>query len=127
MKSKLIGVLICGIAMAMVLSTGVIVQAGAATGAIKRGGTVNVGLVNILWSNLDPATDTVEATHTEIMDAIYGELFEAGPGGTFINDLASGYSWSNNHKTFNITIRRGVEFQDGTPFTAAAVAANFNR
>jgi peptide/nickel transport system substrate-binding protein len=127
MKSKLIGGLICGIAMAMVLSTGVIVQAGAATGAVKRGGTVNVGLVNILWSNLDPATDTVEATHTEIMDAIYGELFEAGPGGTFSNDLASGFSWSNNHKTFNITIRRGVEFQDGTPFTAAAVAANFNR
>jgi peptide/nickel transport system substrate-binding protein len=127
MKSKLITGLICGIAMAMVLSTGVIGQAGAATGAVKRGGTVNVGLVNILWSNLDPATDTVEATHTEIMDAIYGELFEAGPGGTFINDLASGYSWSNNHKTFNITIRRGVKFQDGNPFTAAAVAANFNR
>ena len=81
MKSKLISGLICGIALAMVLSTGVIVQAGAATGAVKRGGVVNVGLSNILWSNLDPATDTVEATHTEIMDAIYGELFEQGPGG----------------------------------------------
>ena len=127
MKSKLISGLICGIALAMVLSTGVIVQAGAATGAVKRGGVVNVGLSNILWSNLDPATDTVEATHTEIMDAIYGELFEQGPGGTFIDDLASGYSWSKNHLAFTIDVRKGAKFQDGTPFTAAAVAANFNR
>ena len=127
MKSRLMAALICVAAMVMGLSGSVISQAGASTSAVKHGGTVNVGLVNILWSNLDPATDTVEATHEVIMNSIYGELFQPGPNGTFINDLASGYSWANNHKTFIIDIRRGVKFQDGSPFNAAAVAANFNR
>jgi hypothetical protein len=33
------------------------------------------------------------------MDAIYGELFELGPKGKIINDLATGYSFSNDAKS----------------------------
>jgi peptide/nickel transport system substrate-binding protein len=40
--------------------------------------------------------------------------------------LATAYAWSNNNKTLTFTIRSGVKFSDGTPFSAADVAYSFN-
>jgi peptide/nickel transport system substrate-binding protein len=78
------------------------------------------------WTALDPARNSVEIDGP-IMSAIYGELFEAGPGGTVVPDEAQGYSFSDNNLQFNITIRHGEKFSDGTAFNAAAVAASLNR
>ena len=61
------------------------------------------------------------------MDAIFGELFELGPKGKIIPDLATGYSFSNGAKTITITLRQGVKFTDGTPFNADAVVWNIKR
>jgi len=36
--------------------------------------------------------------------------------------LATAYAWSNNNKTLTFTIRSGVKWTDGTPFSAADVA-----
>ena len=40
--------------------------------------------------------------------------------------LASAYAWSNNNKTLTFTIRSGVKWTDGQPFSAADVAYTFN-
>ena len=40
--------------------------------------------------------------------------------------LATGSAWSNNNKTLTFTIRSGVKWNDGTPFTANDVAYTFN-
>jgi peptide/nickel transport system substrate-binding protein len=40
--------------------------------------------------------------------------------------LASAYAWSNGNKTLTFTIRSGVKWTDGKPFTAADVAYTFN-
>ena len=40
--------------------------------------------------------------------------------------LASAYAWSNNDKTLTFTIRSGVKWTDGKPFSAADVAYTFN-
>src|SRR5262245_51015171 len=49
---------------------------------------------------------------------------------TFVNQLksgattswlASGYAWSNHNRTLTFTIRSGVKWSDGTPFSAADV------
>jgi len=40
--------------------------------------------------------------------------------------LATAYAWSNNNKTLTFTIRSGVKWTDGTPFSAADVAYTFN-
>jgi len=40
--------------------------------------------------------------------------------------LASASRWSNGYKTLTFTIRRGVTWSDGKPFTAADVAYTFN-
>ena len=61
------------------------------------------------------------------MDAIFGELFELGPKGKIIHDLATGYNFSNGGKSITITLRQGVKFTDGTPFNADAVVWNLQR
>jgi peptide/nickel transport system substrate-binding protein len=40
--------------------------------------------------------------------------------------LATAYAWSNNNKTLTFTIRSGVKWTDGQPFSAADVAYTFN-
>jgi len=54
---------------------------------------------------------------------------------TFVNGLKSGqttswlaksYAWSNQNKTLAVTIRPGVKWSDGKPFTAADVLYTFN-
>jgi peptide/nickel transport system substrate-binding protein len=40
--------------------------------------------------------------------------------------LASAYKWSNGNKTLTFTIRNGVKWSDGKPFSAADVVFSFN-
>ncbi|MBO0894793.1 MAG: ABC transporter substrate-binding protein, partial [Acidimicrobiales bacterium] len=79
------------------------------------------------WNGLDPPTNTNSAADVSMLSAIYGQLFEQGPGGKIIPDLASGYKIANGGTTVNINIRPGVTFTDGTPFNAAAVVFNIKR
>ena len=80
------------------------------------------------WTpGFDPATSTDALAIGSVMDAIYGELFEVGTHNRGINDLASGYAFSNGNRTLTIQIRKGVRFTDGTPFNAAAVVFNIKR
>ena len=40
--------------------------------------------------------------------------------------LATGYAWSNSGKTLTLTIRSGVKWNDGKPFSASDVAYTFD-
>ena len=105
--------------------------AQAATGAPKAGGSLTVlewtGFAGDWPAGLDPATNINGAADQSQMDAIFGELFELGPKGAIIPDLATGYSISNGGKTITLNIRQGVTFTDGTAFNAAAVVWNIQR
>jgi peptide/nickel transport system substrate-binding protein len=85
------------------------------------------GLTGAWPTGLDPATDASGSANQSYLDAIYGNLFELGPDGATIPDLATGYTISPDDKTVTIHLRHGVTFSDGTPFNAAAVAFNFKR
>ena len=106
-------------------------NAPASSSAPKAGGSLTVlegaGFAGDWPAGLDPATNINGAADQSYMDAIYGELFELGPKGKIINDLATGYSFSNDAKTITITLRQGVKFTDGTPFNADAVVWNIKR
>lgn len=78
-------------------------------------------------AGLDPATNIDGAADQDYMDAIYGQLFELGTGGKIIDDLATGYSFSDGGKAVTIDLRHGVTFTDGTPFNASAVVWNIKR
>jgi peptide/nickel transport system substrate-binding protein len=97
---------------------------------VKSGGSITVlestGYSGA-WSTLDPAQNKEGAATQDFMTAIYGQLFELGPGGKIIPDLATGYTFSPDAKTVTITLRQGVKFTDGTPFNAQAVYYNWER
>jgi peptide/nickel transport system substrate-binding protein len=103
---------------------------GVASGKPVPGGSLTVleGPLTGTWpAGLDPGTNTTGIFDQSYMDAIYGELFELGPNGTTIPDLATGYKVLDKGLTVQISLRPGVTFSDGTPFNAAAVKYNFER
>ncbi len=59
---------------------------------------------------------------------VYEPLTFSDPlkSGATTNWLASGYSWSDHNKVLTFTIRPGVKWSDGTPFSAADVAFTFD-
>jgi peptide/nickel transport system substrate-binding protein len=108
-----------------------VVAAGPPTASAATGG----GSLNVLenasfegsWAGLDPATNTNDAADENMMDAIYGGLFEQGNDNKIIPDLAAGYAFSDGGLTFTISLRPNVKFTDGTPFDAQAVVYNIER
>src|SRR5215468_6335298 len=98
---------------------------------VKHGGSITVleskGYAGDYASGLDPATDPSSIPNQDMMEAIYGQLFELGANGQAIPDLATGYTFSPDAKDVTITLRQGVKFSDGTPFNAQAVSYNWYR
>ncbi len=65
---------------------------------------------------------------TMVSTQLYNTLTRAQPGKVEIEpDLATGWSTSPNGLVWTFKLRRGVTFQDGTPFTAEAVKFNIDR
>lgn len=63
-----------------------------------------------------------------VQDFIYEPLvvFNALQGGTPHYRLAESYAYSEDQKSLTFTLRQGVTWSDGTPFTAHDVAFSFN-
>lgn len=94
-------------------------------GAVSSGGSVTMLISSDLtWSTLDPLKATSE--QWDMLNAIYGGLFQPGPNGP-VPDLATGYKVTGKGKTVTLFLRKGVTFQDGTPFDSSAVAYNLRR
>jgi peptide/nickel transport system substrate-binding protein len=97
----------------------------------KAGGTITVlegdGYSGDWPYGFDPATDVTGSANQDFFDAVYGQLFDLGPGGKVEPDLATGYKISPNAETVTVTLRQGVKFSDGTPFNAQAVYFNWMR
>jgi peptide/nickel transport system substrate-binding protein len=63
-----------------------------------------------------------------VVDQIFEGLVGLKPGTTVITPkLALSWKASKNGLTWSFALRKGVVFQDGTPFNAQAVCANFDR
>jgi peptide/nickel transport system substrate-binding protein len=102
-----------------------------AAGGAGSGGSLtvllNTGFEGAWPAGLDPATDTNGLANQDMMTSIFGHLFELGPNGKIIDDLATGYRYTNGGKEIDMTIRNGVKFSNGDHFTAAMVARNIIR
>jgi peptide/nickel transport system substrate-binding protein len=112
-------------------STSASSSSSAAAGPQNAGGSLTVlessGFAGDWPTGLDPATNTNGAADQSQMNSIFGELWELQSNGKLTPDLATGYKFSNGGATITVNLRQGVKFSDGTPFNAAAVAANWNR
>jgi peptide/nickel transport system substrate-binding protein len=60
---------------------------------------------------------------------IFGTLFDPPekPGGDPVPDLATDFTYNDDFTSLTVNLRKGVTFQDGTPFDADAVAFNVLR
>src|SRR6266436_3926455 len=63
-----------------------------------------------------------------VVDQIFQGLVGLKPGSTAVTPLlATSWTASKNGLKWTFQLRKGVKFQDNTPFNAAAVCFNFNR
>lgn len=79
------------------------------------------------WSVLDPLPDTTAGEHWDFYNSIYGMLFQPGPKGKILPDIAQSWKTSDHGLQFDIMLRHGVSFSDGTPLNADAVVFNLQR
>src|SRR5262245_36957845 len=102
----------------------------AAPPKIENGGTVVVGMLNSIPGNLDPdrPSGATGVANNEIWNAMCETLYDDDSHGNTVPLLASGpMTISKDTLTMTIPLRKGIRFNDGTPFDARAVAATFNR
>lgn len=77
-------------------------------------------------SSLDPhnLSDTLSISATR---AMYENLVMFDSDMKIVGQLAENYEISEDSLTYTFHLRKGIKFQDGTDFNAAAVKANFDR
>jgi peptide/nickel transport system substrate-binding protein len=87
--------------------------------------TLRIGLAE------DP--DTLDPTLSRtlvariVLVAMCDKLFDVGPTLEIVPQLATDYAWSDDNKTLTLALRRGVTFQNGETFDAAAVKFSLER
>ena len=112
------------ITFAAVVALGAAVWAG--FGAAAGGSSVTISNEQgTTWTcGFNPFNSSVQFLS---IGTVYEELvFVNGlKSGATTNWLASAYKWSNNNKTLAFTIRSGVKWSDGQPFSAADVLYTF--
>jgi len=62
-----------------------------------------------------------------VFASICDKLFDITPDLKIVGQLASSYKWVDDNKGLLITIKTGVQFQDGEPLNAAAVKFSLER
>ncbi len=121
-----IGVLTTALAcMALGIVTSVgLGAASAASPPLVLEGNTGVTFTN----NFNPYDSTSFCKEEAVCSLVYEPLFmfDTIKAGTTYPWLATAYAWSNGGKTLTFTIRTGVKWSNGTPFTPADVAATFN-
>jgi peptide/nickel transport system substrate-binding protein len=76
------------------------------------------------WTGFD-ASDTT--SFSEFGPWVLGTLFDYGPKGSLIPDLATGYKLTDGGLTLTITLRPGLTFSNGDPLNASVVATSYER
>jgi peptide/nickel transport system substrate-binding protein len=122
-RSALAGIcLVCVVLLALAGCGG----GGSTTGGSTpvTGGTLNVGIDSDL-KTLDPILSSA-LVERQILLNIYDTLFTVDANNVIQPGLATSSTY-NSPTQLVLTLRSGVQFQDGTPFNADAVVFNINR
>ncbi len=99
--------------------------AGVSAQGVRRGGTLRVAL-NADPPTLDPHLSGA-AVDRQVYQNLFDKLMDTDENLTIIPMLATSWMVSPDGRTVTLKLRSGVRFHDGTPFTAEAVKANFDR
>jgi peptide/nickel transport system substrate-binding protein len=94
--------------------------------AARASNTLTVGIYD------EPDTLDPEVTGNRASYSIDRQVFDtlivrSDKTKAFMPSLATSWSFTPDGRTYTFNLRKGVTFQDGTPFNAAAVVFNLNR
>lgn len=89
----------------------------------KAGGSITVG-VSSDFVTLSPAMSSALIDRQAFIN-IFDPLVKLSPKMAIEPNLVTHWTISNSGKTYTLSLRKGVTFQDGTPFNAAAVVYNW--
>ena len=112
--------------LALVATAGAATRGGS-THAVKNGGTLVVGLANGEPDALDP---TLARTFSgrEVFLTFCEKLYDLNAQAQIVPQLASALPTISKDKlTVTIPLRKGIKFNDGTPFNADAVVQTLQR
>jgi len=91
---------------------------------VKYGGTLKIVLPNgPLQYSLNPFMGGNSTLQTSF---IYESLFFIDLTGNLTDMLGTSYAWTDNNTELDVTIRQGVKWSDGVPFTPEDVVFTFN-
>ena len=82
--------------------------------------------IDVDITNLDPI-NSIDPGSAAVTQQIYEPLVRIGSNGEIEPVLAESWSVGSDKVTWLFNLKKGVKFQDGTPFDAAAVKAHFDR
>jgi len=128
---------LCAVAAAGVLAGGLAAcssSSSSTSGSASTGTTTGKTLVmesspeTAITQDFNPFATTAAAWGMGATGLIYEPLiqFDLAAPPKYYPWLATSYAWSNGGKTIAFTIRQGVKWNNGTPFTPADVAYTFN-
>lgn len=95
-------------------------------GTPVTGGSLVVGLASDV-PGFDPTSEAFGISASTVAAAIFDPLAAFGPDGRVVPFLAEAFEPNADFTAWDIVLREGVTFSDGTPFDAAAVVAHFER
>lgn len=84
-----------------------------------RGGTFQEGVVGTP-SSINPVLASTRADD-DLIALVYDGLMKLGPDGHIIPNIAESVTISDDGLTYNVIMKQGVTFHDGTPLTARDV------
>ncbi|CAL9328013.1 hypothetical protein SUDANB171_00012 [Streptomyces sp. enrichment culture] len=116
-----------GVAAAALLAV-MFLLAGCTSGGPERAGDpsqLTLGTV-VDIASYDPAELRSDGEYPQLWSAVYDTLLLREPDSSLAPNLATEWSYDPTNTVLSLTLREGVEFTDGTPFDAAAVAANID-
>ena len=128
---------LCAVAAAGVLAGGLAAcssSSSSTSGSASTGTTTGKTLVmesspeTAITQDFNPFATTAAPWGMGATGLIYEPLiqFDLAAPPKYYPWLATSYAWSNDGKTLAFTIRQGVKWNNGTPFTPADVAYTFN-
>ena len=100
-------------------------SSSASGSSVQSGGTYVVARTGDV-DKLDPQLATAFQT-VETLDLVYDRLVRIDNKGNLVPDLATKWQTSGDGKTVTFTLREGVKWHDGDPFTADDVVASLKR
>src|SRR5438874_13190952 len=102
---------------------------GAAPAQTKPEGEMRFALyVTLAPAWLDPGEFLLgNLTPFWMLYALHDALIKPMPGNPMANSLAESWSMSEDQRVYDFTLRKGVKFHNGDPFTAEDVAFSFAR